>query len=177
MDCECLIVSLNEFNGSHMIFPPRISNYKTNINKQGLKDQATSLMRLSSSMKLSSHSKGAGSARYLQPSPTVIPNRPPWLLFEKGAHLLFQYPVPSPYPGVAWGAKTPFLVTSKHQSLSVSKNELCTQESMCNVISIYNYIYIYISDILKYLGDWCATSRCLTWPKARIINSSHVNVS
>ena len=25
--------------------------------------------------------------------------------------------------------------------------------------------------------DWCATSRCLTWPKARIINSSHVNVS
>ena len=63
--------------------------------------------------------------------PTVIPHRPPWLLFEKGGAPFV--PVPSAITISRCGlrtAKTPFLVTSKHQNLSVSKNELCTQESM-----------------------------------------------
>lgn len=46
----------------------------------------------------------------------------------------------------------------------------CVPRKVCNVINTYQISWYY-------LGDWCATPRCLTWPKARIINSSHVNVS
>ena len=52
------------------------------------------------------------------------------------------------------------LVTSKNQNLWTSKNELCTQKFNIEYIS---YLKIF----------WRATSHCLTWLKARIINPSH----